>query len=97
MGNHEFLYHSELSPYAILVYRYLEDRMNKHRECWPSLKTISRDLGISVPTVCLGLRDLVNKGLIEKRHRFRRNGGCTSNLYVVNKGKEYSDITHLKE
>lgn len=62
---------------------YLKDRTNKDGICWPSIKTIARELHLSRATVCRALKDLYNAGLLVKENRWRENGGCTSNLYKI--------------
>ncbi len=75
------LYRTELPHRAISVYIYLADRANKEDICWPAIPTIARDLKLSESTVRRALRDLKRAELLEKEHRYRENGGCSSNLY----------------
>ena len=53
--------------------------------CFPSIKTISKDLNISVSTTKRALNNLVETGFIEKIERFLdTTGKQTSNLYIIN-------------
>ena len=74
-----------LPPRAVSVYMYLKDRSNRAGSCWPGIKTIARDMNLSRSTVKRALDDLYKAGLIEKKPRYRENGSCSSNLYVVEK------------
>lgn len=70
----------ELSPRAKTVCMYLHDRANREGESWYAINTIASDLGLSRSTVKRALGDLVRQGRVEKKPRYRKNGGCTSNL-----------------
>ena len=87
MGKHDFLYRNyELPSRAIMVYLYLEDRANLKGECWPSLKTISRDLKLSRSTIKRAIRDLTEENLVETKQRYRPDGGKSSLTYIIKKG-----------
>ena len=83
MGYCNSIYSSELPHRARAVYMYLKDRADKDGTCWPSIRTISRELGLSRATVCRALDDLCKAGLISREQRWRENGGKTSNLYKL--------------
>mgnify|MGYP001465286239 CR=1 FL=1 len=70
---------------AKLVYMYLHSRANKEGICWPAVGTIAKELKISRSTVKRALLDLELCGYIWKDHRYRENGGRTSNLYTITK------------
>ena len=79
------LYKVNLKSRALSVMLYLVDRANKDLVCFPSIKTISSDLNISVSTTKRALNNLVETGLIEKIERFLdTTGKQISNLYVIN-------------
>ena len=65
------------------VYIYLKDRSAASGSCWPGVKTIARDLGLSRSTVKRALNDLECSGWIKKQPRYRGNGSSTSNLYTL--------------
>ena len=50
-------------------------------QCWPAIKTIGAELGLSRSTVKRALDDLCKAGLLQKDPRWRENGSYTSNLY----------------
>ena len=81
MGYFNSIYAANLPHRAVAVYMYLKDRTNKDGICWPSIKTIARELKLSRATVSRALDDLCEVGLLEKSERWRENGGRTSNLY----------------
>ena len=51
--------------------------------CFPSIKTISRDANLSESSVKRSLNELLKRNYIAKEHRFRSNGGKSSNLYHI--------------
>lgn len=73
----------ELEARAKMVCLYLHDRANKDGESWYAIDSIARDLHLSRSTVKRAIQDLLRLGWIEKRPRYRENGGCTSNLYRI--------------
>jgi len=83
MGYFESIYSSDLNVRARAVYMYLRDRADNQGQCWPGVKTIARDLDISQSTVYRALNDLCKAGFLSKEHRWRDNGGQTSNLYKI--------------
>lgn len=74
-----------LKTRAKLVLSQLINRSNRESlDCFPSLKTISEDCGMSIPTVQRALNDLIEFGLLEKIYRFEEGTGRqTSNLYKL--------------
>lgn len=79
------VYAEDIPHRAKSVYMYLRDRTNASGTCWPGIKKIAADLHLSRSTVKRALDDLYKAGLIEKKPRYRDNGSCSSNLYVVEK------------
>ena len=75
------IYALGLPSRAVLVYVYLCDRANADGECFPSHRTMARELGLSVATVKRALEDLVAAGCLVKTERRMERGGRTSNLY----------------
>lgn len=73
----------ELSSRAKIVCIYLHDRANKEGQSWYAIGTIAKDLNLSRSTVKRAIQDLIRLGWVEKRARYRENGGCTSNLYKL--------------
>ena len=79
MSQFNFIYAEEhLSHREKAVYIYLRDRADASGVCWPGIKTIARELGLSPRTVQRALADLERRKLIEKRNRRRSNGSLTS-------------------
>lgn len=77
------IYVSGLPHRAIAVYLYLSDRANKEGTCYPSIKTISKELNFSVSTVKRAIEDLVVSGFVEKKQRWRENGGRSSLMFKI--------------
>ena len=74
MSYFQKIYRSELNHRARAVYMYLKDHADKQGTCWPGIKTISRDLGLSRSTVKRALDDLCGAGLVVKESRWRETG-----------------------
>lgn len=83
MTNFRNIYMSDLSHRARTVYMYLKDRADSEGRCWPAIKTIAVELGLSRSTVKQALDDLCHAGLLTKDPRWRENGSYTSNLYQI--------------
>ena len=83
MNGFRSIYASDLSHRAKSVYMYLKDRADSESRCWPAIKTIALELGLSRSTVKRALDDLVRAGLLRKDSRWRENGSYTSNLYQI--------------
>lgn len=77
------IYQEDLSARAKLVYMYLKDRANKEGQCWPVIRTIGKDIGLSRSTVKRALKELEQRSFLVKRSRKRENNGNTSNLYFL--------------
>lgn len=77
------IYRSDLNHRARTVYMYLKDHADSQGQCWPGIKTIASDLGLSRSTVKRALDDLCREGLISKERSWRENGSYTSNLYRI--------------
>ena len=83
MNSFRNIYNSNLSHRAKSVYMYLKDRADSEGRCWPAIRTIALELGLSRSTVKRALDDLQKAGLLRKDPRWRENGSLTSNLYHV--------------
>ena len=77
------IYRSDQPYRNVAVYQYLRDRAGKKGYCWPSIRTIAEDIGMSKSTVTRGIADLAKQGFIRVENRYRENGGKTSNLYRI--------------
>lgn len=77
----DLIYRSELPHRAVAVYLYLRGRANKEGQCWPSLRTIARELKLSVRTVQRGIADLKQAGYLETEQRYRQSGAKSSLLF----------------
>ena len=74
----------ELSSKAVSVYLYLCERASKEtKSCYPSMKTIAKDLHLSLASVKRSIQELERGAYIKKKNRFRDNGGKSSNLYFI--------------
>ena len=83
MAYFQNIYRSALSHRAKSVYMYLKDHADSEGRCWPGIRTISAELGLSRSTVKRALHDLEQHGYLKKASRQRPNGSSTSNLYTV--------------
>jgi DNA-binding transcriptional MocR family regulator len=83
MGYFTSIYAANLPHRAVAVYMYLRDRADAKGNCWPSIRTVGRELGLSRSTVKRAIHDLVAGGYLVKEPRYRENGSKTSSLYTV--------------
>lgn len=83
MGYFASVYTAGLPHRAVAVYMYLRDRAGKDGSCWPSIRTIGRELSLSRSTVKRALHDLEQAGFVKREPRYRENGSNTSNLFVL--------------
>ena len=74
MGYFKSLYAAELPHRDVAVYMYLKHRANAEGRCWPSVRTIAKDLSLSRATVQRALRELQQDGWIAAEPRWRENG-----------------------
>ena len=65
MSQFNFIYAEEhLSHREKAVYIYLRDRANVSGVCWPGIKTIARELGLSPRTVQRALAHLIMRNTV---------------------------------
>ena len=84
MGYFESIYtDADLPHRARAVYMYLHDHANAKKQCWPSIRTISKELALSVSTVKRAIEDLKKAGYIRIEQRWRDNGGKSSLLFTL--------------
>lgn len=74
---------AELSSKAKLVLLYPHDRANKKGESWYAINTIAKELSLSRSTIKRSLAELIRQGRVEKREKYRENGGQTANVCKV--------------
>ena len=77
------IYKADLPHRAVAVYLYLSDRADNDGTCFPAIRTIAKELSISVSTVKRAISDLERNGFIRKKQRWRENGGKSSLLYEI--------------
>ena len=65
------IYETELPHRAVAVYLYLETRADRERTCYPAIGTKR------------AIHDLECAGFIQKKQRWRENGGKSSLLYEI--------------
>jgi len=75
-----------IGPYGIAVYMGLARYANNNK-CWPSLKTIAKNIGTSRPTVKKAIDKLQATGLITVLRRRTSEGDSDTNLYTLEKIK----------
>ena len=61
-----------LKPVQIAVYCYLLCRAGRRGTCWPSMKTIAKDVGCSVNTARCAVDELVIRGFVRKVPSFQK-------------------------
>ena len=83
MSYFQTIYQSDLGHRARAVYMYLKDHADREGKCWPGIKTIAAELGLSRSTVKRALKELEQAAFLTKQGRKRENEGDTSNLYQI--------------
>lgn len=83
MSNHPEIFKSKITSHSKSVYLYLERYGARNKQCFHSIKTIAKGLNISERTVNRSLNELESSGFIIRVHRYRKDGGKTSNLYEI--------------
>ena len=78
---HEVLYHQKLSSNAKVVYSALDDHANKDQECFPGIRYMAKELGLSIRTIHRALDELKEIKAISVQKRVGKNGW--SNLYTM--------------
>jgi len=63
--------------------------------CFPGLKRIAQECGISISSVQRAIRELLKFGLVKKQARHRENRSQTSNLYIL--ADNHSEISNFKQ
>lgn len=86
------VYKSNLPSRAKQIMFYLINRANAEGTCFPSVKTIASDCGVSERTIQRNMNILVEQGFIIKEERYRDNGGQSSNLYRLQIEPENNNI-----
>ena len=77
------VYASSLPGRAKTIMFYLVNRSSRELTCFPAIPTIARETGLSERTVQRALKELCEEGYIVKTPRYRKNGGQSSNLYLL--------------
>lgn len=91
---------AEISIYAYLLY--CEDR--KTHQCWPSYKTISKAVDLSLKTVKKYVTELVEKGLISTENTtvttkkgIKRNGSLRYTIRPIKEAVEQHEQKQLRQ
>ena len=71
-----------LMPAEKLLLRILVDSMGEKNTCWPSLKTLAEEVGVTVRHLRRMLRHLEAAGWIKSEARYRSDRSQTSNVYT---------------
>ena len=88
-----------LDPFSFMILSYLIRRMNDDSECWPSISTMHKDLGISVSTIQDRLNYLKKRNLIAVG-KCTASGKFKNNVYTVCSIEDpevYRDLTPPEE
>jgi len=74
---------TELTANAKVIYCYLEWRAGKERVCWPGLRRMATELGISVATITTSIRKLEDRGYIVVEREKSGQGDYAVNRYTI--------------
>ena len=54
-----------------------------NRTCWPTVKTLAKDAGVSSITIQRALKELADRGVIVRRERFEGQRQISSKIFIV--------------
>ena len=80
----EFVRGLSLKPAQKLLCRILADYTGNNATCWPSLRTLSAEIGVTRRSVRRYLSELESAGILVRQARYRPNGSRTSSKYRFN-------------
>lgn len=83
-----------LPPYEKLTILMLANYANAEGVCWPSIRRLCIDTGMSRATICKCLLNLEKKKLILRKRRLRKSGN-QSTLYRLDLSKIDTGIQNL--
>ncbi|MFC1766923.1 helix-turn-helix domain-containing protein [Planctomycetota bacterium] len=86
---------TEVSATARLVWAYIRYRQGRNSDAWPSLETISRELGLSLWATRQAIKLLVDKEYL-KRNQDKTGRGNTAHYTALVKGVEIKSISKHK-
>lgn len=84
MVHHDVLDSQILTRNEKWILIFLLRHADSRDEAFPSLSTLARECSMSRSTVQKTLDHLIELRILDKIHRFRPDGGYTSNLYLIN-------------
>lgn len=73
----------KLKPTPKLILMALADAANECGICWPSVSTLADKCCVSMRTVRRVMRNLIERRLLLAEQRYRRDGSCSSNRYLL--------------
>lgn len=76
-------YAPRIGPAGVMVYAALARRVDRERQCFPSIGVLADTCGLGRSTIKRALGRLAEAGLIRIEHRTRDDEGYASNLYVL--------------
>lgn len=80
----DFLYNEQLETcQQKLIYIYLGKFADVNQQCFPSIRKLAEVASIGITKVKSTIKELKEKGLINKENRWRKDGGKNSNLYTL--------------
>jgi len=94
-----FVFNMPLDVYTFKIYAYLICCGSSRGECWPTMRTISKKLGIAMSTVQDRINLLVKRKLIMVR-KHTGDGKYKNNVYVLlsqDNPDIYRDLTEPEE
>ena len=77
------IFKKEVSANAKIVYMYLCKCADCFGKSWPSHKRIASACSLGITTVKIALKELQEAKIITVSHRYREEGGKSSNMYMI--------------
>lgn len=84
------VFKKDMNMYEKVIYAVLCKFANADGKCFPSRRTIAKNGGFSVSTYNKYVSKMLEKDVVTKETRFRKNMSQTSNLFDVNRDKKNS-------
>lgn len=87
--HNEFIETPLLNIYEKFAFIGIKRHLNsKNKSSFPSIERLGRYMGVTRNTVKKAIKGLEEKGIITVKQRHKKNGGSTSNLYILHDNKK---------
>lgn len=85
---------SDISVYSKALYALLASYTGSNETCYPSVKTICKNLKVSKNTIIKSVKELIENDLIVVSKKFNKDGGYDNNVYEPLQLLEEDTLVH---